>query len=115
MLVDKESIQINNFLVSPPASADKIKYSSSGEIGLRKLPKLTSPTHLIGFTKSESGLPKPILDNSPSSFSRINKNTPDGSVSRGPKVYNKNLPDVFFLNGPPSKKARYFSFKGFKV
>lgn len=107
MIVDKEPLQINNFFVSPPASADKIKYSQSGEIGLRKLPKLSSPTHLINFAKSESGLTKPILDNSPSSFSRMIKNTPDGATSRGPKVYNKNLPDVFLLNGAGSRKARY--------
>ena len=106
MLVDKPNFQLNNFIHPSCASISQAKSNSIGS-GLPKTPLAVNiPQRVVSISNSDILISKLRLDSSPLFNGRLGRNTPESALVRGPKIYNKNLPDVFLPHTPSNQIPR---------
>jgi len=102
MFVDKPAFRLQNLTPIPSSSHQLIQKRKVHELAkLPSIPNFFNQNSSIANNGLVSS--KPPLERSPSIPSKPSMNVLESLTGKGPKIYNKNLPDVFFAKTPRQK------------
>lgn len=107
MLVDKYEAQTPGSVYSgQSASSTNEQSQSSGRYSVTKLPRISHTPSGHNFTPTSDFVPTTRQALSIPSIEKVSTSGMENPVGRGPKIYTKNLPDVF-TSGPTGQRYRF--------